>query len=801
MKKENFNTGWKHYKKGHENESVIVHLPHDAMIHEERIPKLKNGPLTSEFPGGDYFYTKMLYGKEEYEGKIVMLEFEGVYMDSKVYLNDELVGGRVYGYSNFYVDLTDKLRIGQDNEIKVFVHNSQVPNARWYSGSGIYRPVNLIVANKEHIDLDGVKIITKSYDPAVLEVTVKATTTNAAEIRTEISYDGKVVATCIGEKYDVTIADAKLWDEDHPNLYTAKVSLIRGQEVLDVVEVRFGIRTIEWNATQGLLINGKSVKLRGGCVHHDNGILGACAFESAEYRKARIMKEAGFNAIRSAHNPISKAMLNACDELGVYIMDEAFDNWMKNPGTYGHVLYFAEEWEKDLRDMVLKDLNHPSVIMYSTGNEITDTAFPDGIELAERMTKLCHELDDSRPVTCCINLFLNILAQKGGTPKLSENKTSKEDLTDPLTEDKDSQMSGSMFINLLVATGPFLQKLLMTPKASDKATSGAYAKQDIAGYNYGYPLYRKHHEVYPDRIIVGSETNITQSAQNWEQVNTNPHVIGDFIWTAWDYMGECGVGVIDYNQKTGVYTKPYPVIVAGCGAIDLTGFKDTYAYLTAIVRDQYDLPYIGVRPVNRSGEKMFPAMARKTDTVNSWSWKGYEGRKTEIEVFSRGKVVELLQNGKSLGKKQLKEFVAKFNTTYQPGSLEAVSFDDGGKELGRSSLKTASEETVLTVTPESTVLKANGEDLAYIIVNVTDNDGIVKVLEEKTVHVKVEGAGMLQAVGSGSPRTTEKYTGTFFTTYYGRMIAVVRSSFETGEIKVTVSADGFAEKSITLKVL
>jgi len=278
-------------------------------------------------------------------------------------------------------------------------------------------------------------------------------------------------------------------------------------------------------------------------------------------------------------------------------------------------------------------------------------------------------------------------------------------------------------------------------------------------------------------------------------------VIGDFIWTAWDYMGECGMGVIDYNQKTGTYTKPYPVIVAGCGAIDLTGFKDTYAYLAAIVRDQYDLPYIGVRPVNRSGEKMFPAMGRKTDTVNSWSWKGCEGRKAEIEVYSRGNVVELFQNGKSLGRKQLKEFVAKFETTYQPGSLEVISYDENGKELGRSMLKTATEETVLSVTPESTVLKANGEDLAYIVVNLTDNGGIVKVLEDKTIHVKVEGAGTLQAVGSGSPRTTEKFTGTSFTTYYGRMIAVVRSGFEKGEIKVTISAEGLAEKSITLKVL
>ena len=799
MQRNNFNAGWTFFKKDHEEESMIVNLPYDAMIHEKRIPKLKNGPLTGEFPGGDYYYMKKLYGKEEYAGKTVFLEFEGIYMDSKVYLNDELVGGRVYGYSNFYVDLTGRLLIGKDNEIKVFVHNSQVPNARWYSGSGIYRPVKLMVANREHIELDGVKIITKAYDPAVLEVTVMATTASAAEIRTEISYDGKVVVTCAGEKCEVAIPNARLWDEYHPNLYKAKVSLIKENEVIDVTEERFGIRKIEWNAAQGLMINGRGVKLLGGCVHHDNGILGACAFEAAEYRRIKILKDAGFNAIRSAHNPISKAMLNACDELGMYVMDEAFDNWMKNPGTYGHVMYFAEEWEKDLRDMVLKDRNHPSVVMYSTGNEITDTAFEAGIDLAEKMTKLCHDLDSSRPVTCCINLFLNILAQKGSAPKIGATKISKEDVPDPLAEDKDTKMGGSMFINLLVATGPFLMKLMMTPKASDKATSGAYSKLDIAGYNYGYPLYRKHHEFHPDRVIVGSETNSADIAKNWEQVKDNPHVIGDFMWTAWEYLGECGAGVIDYKKKTGTYTKPYPVIMAGCGAVDITGFKDAYAYLAAIVRDRYEIPYIGVWPVDHSGEKMYPAMARKTDAINSWSWNGCDGKKARIEVCSRGRSVELIQDGKSLGKKRLKEFVARFDTIYRPGSLEAISFDAGGKELGRSILRTASEETVLTITPETTVLKANGEDLAYIVVNVTDKEGIVKLLDGKTIHVKVEGAGTLQAVGSGNPRTTEDYTGTLFTTYHGRMIAIVRSGFEKGGIKVSFSADGMESKEITLE--
>lgn len=799
MKRDNFNPGWKFYKKGHENSSTLVNLPHDAMQCEDRIPRLKNGSFTGFYPSGDYFYCKNIFGKDEYAGKTVTLEFEGVYMDSSVYLNDECVGGRFYGYSNFYVDLTGKLRIGQDNEIKVFVHNSRVPNARWYPGAGIYRPVNLIVANQEHIDLDGVKIITRSYNPAVVDVTVKATTTREAEIRTEIFYKGKRVITCTGEHCEAAVPEANLWDEDHPNLYQAKISLVRGAEVLDVVEEHFGIRKIDWNSKEGLKINGKAVKLRGGCIHHDNGVLGACAFEAAEYRKARILKEAGFNAIRSSHYPISKAMLKACDELGLYIMDEAFDTWQMNVGLYDYALNFDEDWEKDLSAMILKDLNHPSVIMYSTGNEIKDTAFDSGIELTEKMTKVCHALDDSRPVTCCPNLMMNVLAKKGLEPKISNGIKSKDDVTNPLAEDKDSQMSGSVMINLLVAAAPLLMKFMMTPKASDRATKGTYSKLDIAGYNYGHSVYLKHLEFHPERIIVGSETQPPQIAKNWALVEKDPRIIGDFMWTAWDYLGEAGAGVTDYQKKTGTFTKPFPVISAGCGVIDLTGFRDTFAYLAAIVWGKYDKPYIGVTPVNHSGEKAYFSGYRTTDAVNSWSWTGCEGREARIEVYSRGQSVELIQDGKSLGKKHLKEFVARFDTTYQPGTLEAISLDENGKELSRSVLKTACEETVLTVTPETNVLKANGEDLAYIAVNVTDREGIVKVLEEKTVHVKVEGAGTLQGIGSGSPRTMEKYTGTSFTTYYGRMIAVIRSGFVTGDIKVTVTADGLADKVITIK--
>ena len=618
MKRINFNAGWNFYKKGQENASIVVNLPHDAMQVEERIPRLKNGSFTGFYPGGDYIYTKNLFDKEEYASNTVMLEFEGVYMDSTVYLNAEPVGGRFYGYSDFYVDLTGKMRIGQDNEIKVVVHNSRVPNARWYSGAGIYRPVHLIVGHPEHIDLDGVQIITQSIDPAVVEVTVRTKTVQTAEIHTEISFAGQVVATCTGAKCAAPIPAAKLWDVDHPHLYQAHVRLVRDGEILDEVEERFGVRMIEWNAQEGLKINGKSVKLRGGCVHHDNGILGACAFGAAEYRKARILKEAGYNAIRSAHQPVSQALLNACDELGLYIMDEAFDTWQMNVGLYDYALAFDEDWEKDVTAMVLKDLNHPSVIMYSTGNEIKDTAYASGAELAGKMTRLIHSLDESRPVAVCPNLMMNVLELKGMSPKLSDKKElHREDITDPLAEESDSKVGGSVWINLFIAAAPVLMKLMVTPSSSDKATQAAYARVDIAGYNYGDKVYLKHLAMHPERIIVGSETRPPAIAQNWALVEKDPRIIGDFMWTALEYLGEGGAGVTDYQEQTGKFFKPYPVIASGCGAIDLTGYRDTFAHLAAIVWGLEDQPYIGVRPLNHSDEKAFFSMYRISDAVNS----------------------------------------------------------------------------------------------------------------------------------------------------------------------------------------
>ncbi len=726
-----------------------------------------------------------------------MLAFGGVYQKATVVLNGEEVGRRLYGYSAFTVDLTGKLRIGEDNEIRVVADNTQTPNSRWYSGCGIYREVELLVGGEHAIVPDGVRIVTRSIDPAVLEVEVTASKTDAMEIVTEIGKGGAVVARGIGARCEIAVPNAQLWDAEHPNLYDVHVMLVAGDTLVDEVWERTGIRMLAWNATQGLLVNGTAVKLRGGCVHHDHGPLGACSFKKAELRRIRIMKEAGFNAIRSAHNPASRALLDACDKLGMYVMNETFDTWRFTKSPYDYGLYFDAEWEKDVTSMVMTSLNHPSVVMYSIGNEIIEVGSPEGNEISEKLHSLCKRLDPTRPTTNCVNLMLVGLGS-GIFPREKAVITS-DDVVDPYREEPDTKAGGSLFVNIMVTVLPAIGGFFARSKKVARASELCFDDVDIAGYNYGEAAYKKHHAWHPDRVMVSSETFPRQIARNWKLVEEMPFVIGDFMWTGWDYLGEAGVGVPLYGQRLGGFHKPYPCISAGCGSVDMTGFVDAQGVYAAVVWGRHEAPYIGVRPVNHTGEKVFFGQWRGTDAVNSWSWTGMAGRDAEIEVYSVGDAVELLQDGASLGRRKLAECKATFKTVYRPGELVAISYDAAGREIARSALKSAAEETVLTVMPEESAIKADGQDLAYLPVHITDPAGITKMLDERTVTIEVEGAGILAAVGSGNPWTEEAFTGSSFTTYQGRMLVIVRSNGEPGEIRVRVSTPGLESREVKLE--
>lgn len=782
MKKVRIHQDWMFWKEGNEAGKQAIQLPHDAMILEKRIPEMEEGSASAYYPGGKYYYEKRFFGKEEYREQSVILEFEGIYMNSSVFLNGEKVGGWIYGYTNFFVDITGKIRIGEENELLIEADNSRTPNSRWYSGSGIYRPVDLWTGGSTYIKPQGLLVKTVSVNPAIIEVcTVYQTDPKVSkeEITVEYTvYDGeKEVAFAAGKTAKVEIPDARLWSADTPDMYTIKAVLKVGETTVDEAKERFGIRILEWDTQKGLQVNGKTVKLKGGCVHHDNGILGGCTYDKAEYRKVKKLKEFGFNAIRYSHYPAGKNFLDVCDELGMYVMDESFDQWKRPNTKYDYSIYFDAESEKDIAALARKDYNHPSVIMYCIGNEIMDTGRSYAAEVAGNLCRILREIDPTRPVTIANNAPMSMVA--AAMEKLEGEKGAE---------------IGSLEINELITANPeiagsFKNGAFGAAKL-EELVGKVFDQLDIAGHNYAHEFYDGIHECRPDRILLSAETFPCKMASNWKWVEEHPYCIGDFHWTAWDYLGEAGVGLPVYGTKEAPFAKPYPCLTAACGSFDLIGFPEAAAYYAAVIWGAYKKPYIGVRPVDHSGEDYTIGSWRLTDAVDCWTWEGCEGRNAEIIIYSIGKYVELYQNGSLIAGKELKDCQAEFETTYCAGELEAVSFDEEGEEIGRTLLKTAGNEIHLSVCPEETTVKADTEEVVFVSVCVTDEYGAVRMMTDKKITVTVEGAGTLLALGSGRPETEEHFYDGSYTSWHGRVLAAIRCTGHPGEIRIMASAEG-----------
>ena len=791
MRRYNFNLDWEFKKCGTEKWKPVT-LPHDAMLTEERDPDCKNGHNTGFYPGGRYEYKKYFTIDQSNDGKVI-LEFEGIYRNSEVFVNGVKAGSHHYGYTNFYIDITGYLNFGKQNEILVTVDNSEEPNSRWYTGSGIYRSVNLYMGRSSYINPNGVRITSETED---VEIEVQYQSDKVCTIKTDILFEGQFVQseTSQDASLKLHIANAKKWSVESPKLYVCSVSLMEDGEVVDTHEEEFGIRKIMCDANSGLRINGEEIKLRGACVHHDNGILGAATYPDAEERRVKILKEAGFNAIRSAHNPISKAMLAACDRLGMYVMDETFDQWYIHKTKYDYASYFESEWEKDTIAMVAKDYNHPSVIMYSVGNEVSETAQERGIELTELQVKKVREFDVTRPVTCGINLFLNGLVRMGKGIYKEEDKDNKPEKGKKSKREKKQKASGSEFVNIFMSfMGSFMNNFGRLPFV-DKATRDAFEKLDICGYNYGYGRYRMEKRTHPERVIVGSETFPPDLARNWRLVEKLPYLIGDFMWTGFDYLGEAGLGSFTYPEQTSGMRKPYPWLLAECGVIDITGLQTAQARYNQVVWGFIDYPVIAVQPVHRYPDKPMTSMWRGTNAVESWAWDNCEGKKAVVEVYSTAPQVELLLNSRSVGVKKAgdsADYKAVFNgISYESGTLTAIAKDRDGKELSRSELKSAQKEVYLWADMENTKMRANGQDLAYINIAFADKDGIVKVLEDKEIEVLVEGPGTLVGFGSANPYTEEGFLINKHTPYFGRTQAIVRAGTTPGTVLVKISAQG-----------
>ena len=861
MQKIDFNKDWICRCLTRDEEAYPVTLPHDAMLSEPRTQESTGEGNVGWYIGGDYEYTKNFFVPEEYKDKKVLIEFEEIYHNGEVYINGKKAAYRPYGYTNFYVDTEGFFQYGKENEIKVIARNADQPNSRWYSGTGIYRPAYLHVAGEKYIPVNGVKIRTLSYDPAKIEVVVK--TSAPGELSLKIEFEGSKVLRVIGEStkignvnndriissdnknmqpngsvqtgengqkselvqveaeknnqaaeyqaiFQLDVPNAKLWDTEHPNLYTCKA--VFGED--EVIET-FGIRELIWNPQVGMTINGERVILRGACFHHDNGVLGACTYPEAEERKMRILKENGYNAVRSAHYPCSKALLDACDRVGMLMMDEYVDVWYIHKTKYDYAGQLADWWKQDLKDMVDKDYNHPSVIMYSTGNEVAETAQKKGIALTGDMTNFLHSLDSTRPVTCGINIFFNFLssiglgvysddkaeksagnAEKNAAQATGKNEKkvvkSGEKTVNKATEngkkglgstkpEKKKKPVGSEFYNTLAClVGDYFMKCGATLYPCDLRTKDAYANMDIAGYNYGIFRYKHDLKKYPNRLILGSETFCKDAYSFWEIAKKNKRIIGDFVWAGWDYIGEVGDGAAEYSDYK--FEDPATRMTGGNGRIDLNGKPRAEAAYTRVAFERETGPFIAVDPVYQK-EKLRLTGWQLTKALESWAWDGCNGEPAKVEVYARAAQVELFINGKSVGKKKVKKCRANFNTTYQDGEITAVSYDENGKEINRYSLQTAGKDTVLQVRPEEKTVKPEG--LAFIQLQYTDSKGIWKPMEKHNIKVTVEN-GVLKGLGSPAPYVKGNYTDHTVATYYGEAMAVVQAD-GNGPVKVTVA--------------
>lgn len=791
MKATSLLTGWTCRHLGDTAPGKPVTLPHDAMLAEPRTALSAGGTNTGWYEGYDYEYRRTLTVPENELADTHILEFEGVYHNAEVWLNGQKAAFRPYGYTNFYVDCAPYLHAGE-NELRVIARNADQPNSRWYSGAGIYRPVQLWTARGAHITLNGAKIRTLSLDPAVVEVRVKTTAPGTVRLTVDDlpamqqESDGEAVFT-------LTLDNARLWTPETPNLYTCRVSFAD-----DEVTETFGVRKVAWG-TDGFLFNGKRYIIQGACIHHDNGLLGAVCDPDAVARKVRLLKENGYNAIRSAHNPCSKALLTECDRQGMLVMDEYIDHWYIHKTEHDYVDYFNDWWHQDLTDMLEKDYNHPCVALYSTGNEVSETAQKRGIALTKEMTDFLHGLDDSRPVTCGVNIFFNFLSSIG-FGVYSDEKAKKEAERAEKAKQRGEKAAkkkavGSQFFNNLAGLlGDEFMKRGATLHGCDVKTRDAFANMDIAGYNYGIYRYKHDLKKYPQRLILGSETFCNDAYKFREMAKSEPRLVGDFVWAGMDYLGEVMVGSWEYADYAETFDGGPGWVSAGSGRIDLTGKPLGEALYTRVALEADNGPYIAVCPVNHTGDRHSPSAWKMTNAMPSWSWTGFEGRKANVEVYARAARVELVLNGHTVGSKTLKnDCLAKFSIPYESGTLEAVSYDDADHEIGRCKLQSAGGTTRLTLDAEEPTVKPG--HLCYIRLRYTDENGITKPLARGSIQVQVRG-GTLVGLGSACPFNKHSYLGSETDTYYGEALAIVRMG--DGEAMTIAASDGEYSAELTV---
>jgi beta-galactosidase len=748
-----------------------VDVPHDWSIEDlpNQIADSIIGPFskgaigtinTGYTIGETAWYRKSFTLSPKEIGKTVYIHFDGVYMNSDVWVNGHHLGNHVYGYTPFYYNLTPFLFApGKENIIAVRVKNEGV-NSRWYSGSGIYRHVWLSMVNPVHVDVWGTYITTPKVSKSSANVQVITTIINQTKSNQSITLQtqildiaGNIVATVrnqatvfAGNKSDVKqiaqINNPQLWNLQTPVLYKAKTAVLLDGKESDGLTTTFGIRDIQIDAQHGLLINGERVIVRGGCVHHDYGPLGAAAIDRAEERKIELLKSNGFNAIRCSHNAPSQNFLDICDRLGMLVLDEAFDMWLKEKNPNDYHLYFNESWNADLTSMIQRDRNHPSIFLWSVGNEIPERIDSIGLEIRKKLVNRVHELEPSRMVT---------------------------------------------------------EAICRTPQW-EKKTPLAFKTLDVAGYNYKMDKYESDHEKFPQRIIIGTETYPDKVLENYTLAEKHPYVLGDFVWTAMDYIGEtgCGVNMLDsikiYRHNVG-----WPWFNAYTGNIDLIGNKKTPSYYRDVVWRS--------KPVVMAVHSPMPAGMVENisgfgwpDEMLSWTWAGAEGKELQVRVFSRAPMVRLLLNGKVIGERRIPQdsITAVFSVPYQPGSLKVVNVIDG-KETDAFELKTTGTPFAIRLKADRTKINADRNDLSYVNVEIIDANGnVVPNVDDIEVNYSISGNGEIAGVGNGNPTDLSSFQQPKKKVFHGKGLAIVRPKGAAGKIVVKANAKGLKEGVIEI---
>jgi beta-galactosidase len=794
-----FDSGWRFIKDnpaGAEDPAFddsnwrLVDLPHDWSI--EDLPdqgdsiigpfaKSSIGKMSTGYTvGGTAWYRKTFTLDKKDKDKIVYLNFDGVYMNADVWINGKHAGNHPYGYTSFYYDITSYLNpAGEPNVVAVQVKNVGL-NTRWYSGSGIYRHTWLTVTEPLHIGVWGVFVTTPVISEKSAEIAVQSTIINSGNeimsftLQTQIiDPSGKIAGTITkdttlnsGEsvilRQNKAIDNPALWSLEDPKLYTAKVTILSNNKETDTYSATFGIRSIKFDALTGFTLNGKSIKLKGGCYHHDNGPLGSAAIDRAEERKIELLKKAGYNAIRCSHNPPSPYLLEACDSLGMLVIDEAFDMWEKPKNRDDYSVYFKDNWKKDVESMVLRDRNHPSIIMWSIGNEIPEAGDTSGFRIARALNAAIRDLDQTRGVT---EAMVDFAGMSGG----------KSDWDD---------------------RAPHM------------------ALFEAVGYNYGYTKYEQDHQKFPERVIFASESMPPFALENWQKVEKLPYVFGDFTWTAMDYLGEAGVGIprlIDtevMNRNPGANVmglffarESWPVFNDFQGDLDLIGNPKAPYYYRHVVWRESKIEMLVHRPILQ-GKSEIASPWGFPDELKSWTWPGHENEKLQIHVYTRSKLVRLELNGKVVGEQKVdgeSSITATFEVPYVAGTLTARCFDGKGTEIASETIKTTGEPATIRLVADRSEIRADRNDLSYVMVEILDAEGnLVTNADEVLVSFEISGSGEIAGVGNGSPDDMSSFQQPRKKSWQGKCLAIIRPRGDAGIITLKATAEGLKEATINL---